>query len=82
MKILVNAIPMTGLLTGIARYLRNLYHTIHGMGRADIRYFNGRFVVDAMPPMADAGRWQKTVGAVRYLPDHVIFGMRAIRWLK
>ena len=82
MKILVNAIPMTGLLTGIARYLRNLYHTIHGMGRADIRYFNGNCVVDAMPPMADAGRWQKTVGAVRYLPDHLVFGIRAARWMK
>jgi len=82
MKILVNAIPMTGLLTGIARYLRNLYHTIHGMGRADIRYFNGNCVVDAMPPMADAGRWQKTVGAVRHLPDHLVFGVRAARWMK
>lgn len=81
MKILVNAIPMTGLLTGIARYLRNLYHTIHTMGRADIRYFNGNGIVDTMPPMADSGRWQKTVGAVRYLPDHVVFGIRAARWM-
>ena len=82
MKILVNAIPMTGLLTGIARYLRNLYQTIHAMGWADLRYFNGSCVVDAMPPMVDPVRWQKTVGAVRSLPDHVIFGVRAARWMK
>ncbi len=82
MKILVNAIPMTGLLTGIARYLRNLYGAINLMNQVDLFYFEGRTLVKSMPALAESDKWQQTTRAVRNLPDPVIFGLRAARWLK
>lgn len=82
MKILVNAIPMTGLLTGIARYLRNLYNTMNLMDQVGVSYFKGRTTADFMPPLADSSRWQQATGSVRHLPDPVVFGLRAARWLK
>ncbi len=82
MKILVDAIPMTGLLTGIARYLRNLYGAMDRMSQAELFYFDGNQTFDTMPCLADSGRWQQTTTAVRKLPDPLVFGMRAARWLK
>ena len=82
MKILVDALPMTGLLTGIARYLRNLYGAMAQTGQAEIAYFNGNHVTYDMPPLAESKKWQKTTGTLRRLPDPLVFGMRAARWLK
>lgn len=82
MKILVNATPMTGLLTGIARYLRNLYTTMDLMDLVEISYYSGNTTVDSMPPLADSARWQKTINSMRKLPDSVVFGLRAASWLK
>ncbi|GAB6142736.1 glycosyltransferase family 4 protein [Desulfocicer niacini] len=82
MKILVNAIPMTGLLTGIARYLRNLYDTMNKLDTTHLAYFDGKKSMDLMPPLAASDKWQQTTNAVRSLPDPVIFGMRAAHWLK
>lgn len=81
MKILVNANPMTGLLTGIARYLRNLYTTLHLMD-LEISYLSGRTSSHTLPPLADSKQRQKMIGSVRCLPDPVIFCLRAARWLK
>jgi len=80
MRLLVNAIPMTGLLTGIARYLRNLYQAVDRLRLADTAYFNGQTWTSGMPPLADAVRWQKLTGSMRRLPDPLVFGLRAARW--
>jgi alpha-1,3-rhamnosyl/mannosyltransferase len=80
MKILIDAIPMTGLLTGIARYLRNLYHAVDRLNLANTTYFNGRHLFDSLPPLADAGHWQQMTRSVRRLPDPVVFALRAARW--
>jgi alpha-1,3-rhamnosyl/mannosyltransferase len=80
MKLLVNALPMTGLLTGIARYLRNLYQAVDRLELMDTAYFNGRTCTSGMPPLADAVQWQKLTGSMRRLPDPLLFGMRAARW--
>ena len=82
MKILVDAIPMTGLLTGIARYLRNLYVAMAQMNQVDLFYFKGGIPVKSMPALAESDKWQQTTRAVRNLPDPIVFGMRAARWLK
>ncbi|MFA7184606.1 MAG: glycosyltransferase family 1 protein [Victivallales bacterium] len=82
MKILVDAIPMTGLLTGIARYLRNLYGAMDRMNQVELFYFNGNRSMDAMPPLAASDKWQQATRAVRALPDPVVFAMRAARWLR
>ena len=81
MNILVDAIPMTGLLTGISRYLRNLYGAIDRMKQVQVSYFNGSRSVESMPPLADSEKWQQATSAARTLPDPVVFAMRAARWL-
>ena len=85
MKIVVNAIPMTGLLTGIARHLRNLYSAIDLDCHRDpvrVAYFTGQTVTDRMPPLTDAGRRQKMSRSLGRLPHPVAFGLRSARWLK
>jgi alpha-1,3-rhamnosyl/mannosyltransferase len=82
MKILVDAIPMTGLLTGIARYLRNLYGTVEQLGLAETAYFTGRRMTRTLPPLADSGQWQQVTRSVRHLPDPLVFGLRAARWYR
>jgi len=81
MNLLVNAVPMSGLLTGISRYLRNLYTHISALQGADISYFLKGKVLPAMPPMADSSRWQQMAGAARKLPPPIIFGLRAGKFL-
>ncbi len=81
MKILVDAQPMTGLLTGIARYLRNMYTVMSEIKQAEISYLTGKKLVHNMPPLADTEKWQKTTNAVWKLPDPVVFGLRALFWL-
>ncbi|SMC76624.1 alpha-1,3-rhamnosyl/mannosyltransferase [Desulfocicer vacuolatum DSM 3385] len=82
MKILINAIPMTGLLTGIARYLRNLYGAMDRINETRISYFNGKTSLPSMPPLADPGTWQQSTKTIRAFPDPIVFGMRAAHWLK
>ncbi len=82
MKILVDAIPMTGLLTGIARYLRNLYSAMAAMNHVEVSYLTGKKLVDDMPFLADSRKWQKTTAAVWNLPAPVVFGLRSVRWLR
>ncbi|MBN1932758.1 MAG: glycosyltransferase family 4 protein [Desulfobacterales bacterium] len=72
---------MTGLLTGIARYLRNLYSAMERINEVELYYFNGNQSTAAMPPSADSDKYQLASQAVRALPDPVVFGMRAARWL-
>ncbi len=73
---------MSGLLTGIARYLRNLYGTMGLMDQVDLAYFKGGTVENVMPALADPLQRQRYAKAVRGLPDSVVFGLRAARWLK
>ncbi|MCD6272880.1 MAG: glycosyltransferase family 4 protein [Deltaproteobacteria bacterium] len=88
---------MTGLLTGIARYLRNLYCAMNlieqpylsnqdlsnsGISNLELSYFQGKIAVNSMPPMAESEQCQIATKSVRKLPDPVIFGIRAARWLK
>lgn len=85
LKILVNSIPMTGVLTGVARYLRNLYTAMgrmHRMDPVEISYFNGRHPVDSIGITANCTRRQKISRMVRYFPDPVVFGLRAASRLK
>lgn len=81
MKILVDAIPMTGLLTGIARYLRNLYGMIDHLALADTRYFTGLHPRETLPASADPRRREQLIHGMRGLPDSVLFGLRAVRWM-
>jgi len=64
LKVIVNAVPLTGVNTGIGRYLRCLYdHIERAYGsEVSIGYFDGRRVLERMPdPAASvAGRSRLT----------------------
>ncbi len=79
---MVNAQPMAGLLTGIARYLRNLYGAMARFNEIDIGYFNGHAAMDTMPPLSHAGRWQSTAAAARHIPEPVVFALRVAQRMK
>lgn len=82
MNILVNALPLTGLLTGIARYVRNLYSCME-MEEADrINYFTGSQTLSFMPDQnGPQSRMLKRQQLWR-LPGPVICAMRAGHWLR
>ena len=74
---------MTGLLTGIARYLRNMYTVMAAMDQLELSYItSNRRLFHSMPPLADRAKWEQTIGAVMKLPDPVVFGLRAVHWLR
>ncbi len=82
MRILVNAMAMTGLLTGIARYLRNMYSEMACLEQVDVSYLTGKEVVEDTPPLADSMKWEKATAAVWKLPDFAVFCLRSVHWLR
>lgn len=64
LRLIVNAIPLTAVNTGIGRYLRCLYRSIEDQfaGEVDIRYFDGSRALPRMPapPAGVAGRSRLT----------------------
>ncbi|MDZ7761277.1 MAG: glycosyltransferase family 1 protein [Desulfovermiculus sp.] len=81
MKILLDAIPLTGLLTGISRYLRNLY--VHILDNADVQvdFFDGKRVYQAMPDQAEPEAWIRSTDKIWKLPDVAVVGLRSVHWL-
>ena len=80
MKIIVNALPLTGLQTGIGRYVRFLYQELEKLG-VEIFYFNG-CLIRKMPDPPRADMWAKRTDLLWKLPWPVLVGMRAIFWLR
>lgn len=78
MRIVVNAIPMTEIVTGIQRYVRCLYSELQALDGVSVSYF-GRSTCDgSMPPLANPARYSKRIGLVRSLPDPVLVGLRVL----
>lgn len=85
MKILVDALPLKGLQTGIGRYVRTLYQAMEAAGskstQVEIGYFDGFAVRRTMPAAADPGRWTALTGALWKLPDAAVTALRVFHWL-
>ncbi|MCP4682540.1 MAG: glycosyltransferase family 4 protein [Desulfobacterales bacterium] len=81
MNILVDAIPLKGLLTGVSRYLRNLYKEIEQLQDVTVYYYDGRRCGTSMPEQANPDSWMKSVDRVWKLPDPVVVGLRSVFWL-
>ncbi len=81
MKILVNAIPLSGLLTGIARYVRNLYTCLENEPDVIAEYYTGRQAVPDMPVQNGHESWIIKNNRFRRLPDPAIFAIRSAHWL-
>lgn len=82
MKILVNAIPLIGLLTGISRYVRQLYAELDQFPDVEIAYFDGNRVLKNMPAQANPEKWSRAISAIWKLPDPVVFAARTLHWWK
>jgi glycosyltransferase involved in cell wall biosynthesis len=82
LKILVNAIPLTCLLTGISRYVRQLYTELDQFPDVEITYFDGNRILKNMPSQAGPGKWSRAISAIWKLPDPVVFAVRTLHWWK
>ena len=82
MKVSVNAVPMAGLLTGIARHLRNLYMEMEKINDIEVVYLFRNRICTSMPALADTEKWQHRTDQLRKLPASVLFGLRALEWYK
>jgi alpha-1,3-rhamnosyl/mannosyltransferase len=81
-SLLVNALPLTGRLTGIARYVRSLYTAIEASGQARVGYFDGREVVGTMPAQDSRPSRITKSDRLRRLPAPLAFPLRVGHWLR
>lgn len=81
MNILVNALPLTGLLTGIARYVRNLYSCLEKEQAARLGYFIGRETVPVMPAQNSTATRLLQRERLGRLPGPVVCSLRVAQWL-
>lgn len=80
-RILLDAIPLTGLLTGISRYLRNLYSEMEKLPEVEVYYFNGKRVSRRMPAQAEPISWARKTDRVWRLHESAVLAMRTAHWL-
>ena len=81
MKILLDALPLNRLTTGISRYVRNLYLEMEKLSGANVYYFSGRSCTTKMPAKINANDWIKKTASTSRLPAPAIFGLHTIGWL-
>lgn len=84
LRVVVNAVPMTNIHTGISRYMRCLYAELERLypGELDIQYFDGRALSPTPPggPRNEA-RWAKLVDLFWKLPAYPALAVRqALHW--
>jgi len=82
MKILLNALPLTGVLTGIARYTRNLYTSLSEMEGIELEYFDGRSLSPTMPIQNGSPSWMVKRRWTWAMPDQIMFALRSAHWLR
>jgi glycosyltransferase involved in cell wall biosynthesis len=81
MNILLDAIPLKNLVTGISRYVRNLYGQIEKLSGATVFYHTGRSFSKEMPKQINPGPWMKKTSIAWHLPDALVLGYRTATWL-
>ena len=82
MKVLVNAKPLVNLLTGISRYVRQLYMAFEQFHGEEAIYFDGNHALYQMPDQANPEKWSRRTAAIWKLPDPMVFTLRAAHWFK
>jgi len=82
MKILVNALPLIGLSTGVSRYVRQLYQQIERLPEIEVFYFDGIRVHRDMPKQAEPEKWIRSTAGIWKLPAPVVFALHSLSWLK
>jgi len=81
MDILLDALPLNRITTGVSRYVRNLYQEMEKLSGANVHYFSGRSCCRTMPLQVEADVWVKKTAIHRNLPELAIFVLHAVGWL-
>lgn len=76
MKILLDAIPLTEIVTGIQRYVRCLYSELESLPDVSVTYCTRAGGSAQMPRAADPDAWSSRIGMIGKLSDPVIVGSR------
>lgn len=78
MRIIVNALPLVNLRTGIGRYVAELYREMERLPGVEIGYFDGARVLPRMPPPpASEARWSLLTALFWRLPAFAALAVRA-----
>ncbi|WP_031482043.1 glycosyltransferase family 4 protein [Maridesulfovibrio frigidus] len=82
MKILVNALPLINLRTGIGRYVENLYKILSRTPGVHVAYYDGKRLLDRLPEASlNVERWSLLTKLFWMLPSPVALIVRiAIQW--
>jgi alpha-1,3-rhamnosyl/mannosyltransferase len=81
-RLLLDAIPLLSLVTGIGRYLRNLYEHIEAEEGIEINYFDGKTTAAQMPRPMDSNTWIKVTEAAWKIPGPATMLLRSLCWLR
>jgi len=81
MNILLDALPLNRLTTGMSRYVRNLYLQMEKLSSVNVRYFGGYSCTTEMPVNMKPDVWIKNTSLTRRLPAPASFGLHSVGWL-
>ena len=75
-KIIVNAIPLVNIKTGIGRYIEGLYSELQKFEHIEIFYFDGRNILKNFPKPIEIRKWSKIVDIFWKLPSNLSYFLR------
>jgi alpha-1,3-rhamnosyl/mannosyltransferase len=79
MKILVNAVPLANLRTGIARYVEGLYRALSRVPGVSVAFYDGSRLLDHLPGgPADVARWSLLTKIFWALPTPLALAVRMV----
>ncbi len=78
MKVVVNALPLRGLQTGIGRYVRSLYQELETLGLSPL-YFSGTLSTK-MPTPPEPQSWSRRTDLLWRLPWPAVVLLRVVFW--
>lgn len=77
MRIIVNAVVLNNIITGIGRSVQSLYRQLEKYPDLDIWFFNGKSISKNMPcPPSENSAWDKMVSIAWKMPPALIFQLR------
>ncbi len=77
-KIIVNAIPLINIKTGIGRYIEGLYTELEKYDTFDIKFFDGKNLLKKLPEFKNQYIWDKLVKLFWKFPDNFSYILRLI----
>lgn len=79
LSVIVNAVPLTNVVTGVGRYMRCLYTELERNPNLDIRYFDGQGLSREMPKGPEnLARWSLLTDLFWKLPARPALGVRMV----